>query len=59
MIKIFYCNSCNRTFFFSRRTDTLCRRCSKNTIEIDLSFIEFSDLDEKQRKKYLAKYKKP
>ena len=52
MLKVYYCPCCERFFYLQYDVNTYCRACDTKLYKLRLSFAQFSNLDEEERKEY-------
>ena len=59
MLKVYYCPCCERFFYLQYDVNTYCRACDTKLYKLRLSFAQFSNLDEEERKEYFwSEYRK-
>ena len=52
---IYYCKHCQKYFYISGyRYRRLCKICSYELIELPISFLDFVELNESERKEYIG-----
>lgn len=49
MLKVYYCEQCDRVFFLQREKDVSCRCCSEIMMKLPISYEEYTVLNEKER----------
>lgn len=59
MLKVYYCESCERFFFLSKPfpKEQDCKRCNGNLRFIDMEYADFVELSERERKEYVKRNK--
>lgn len=55
MLKVYYCENCNKIQYIQYESNALCRWCSNPIIKINIPFEKFANLDISERKALINK----
>lgn len=49
MLKVYYCEQCDRVFFLQREKDISCRCCSDSMVKLPISYDKYTLMNEDER----------
>lgn len=55
MVRVYYCQKCDRIFYLSRASN--CKKCDNKLIDIKYEYSRFTLLNEKKRQEIIEKFR--